>query len=62
VALDWREAAATWLDGVAALLLDADAGDLDAERRLLDAYRADGPSILGRPSSQHLPTEVSQFR
>jgi hypothetical protein len=42
---------AWWLDGVAALLLDADAGDLDAERRLLDMYRADdglhpGPTVL----------------
>lgn len=32
---------ARWLDGVAALLLDADGGDLVAERRLLDTYRAD---------------------
>jgi Transglutaminase-like superfamily len=32
---------AWWLDDVAALLLDADAGDLDAERQLLDRYRSD---------------------
>jgi hypothetical protein len=32
---------ARWLDGVATLLLAADAGDLDAERRLLAKYRDD---------------------
>ena len=32
---------ARWLDGVAALLLEADNADLDAERRLLDTYRVD---------------------
>lgn len=45
------EADATWLDPVAALLLSADAGDLDAERSLLDRYRTDpgphpGPAIM----------------
>jgi hypothetical protein len=42
---------ARWLDGVATLLLAADAGDLDAERRLLAKYRDDkglhpGPTVL----------------
>jgi hypothetical protein len=42
---------AGWLDGVADLLLDADAGDLVAEHRLLATYRADeglhpGPTVL----------------
>lgn len=32
---------ASWLDEVADLLLASDDGDLDAERRLLDRYRAD---------------------
>jgi hypothetical protein len=42
---------ARWLDGVATVLLGADAGDLDAERRLLAKYRDDeglhpGPTVL----------------
>lgn len=41
---------ATWLDPVAELLLAADGGDVEAERRLLDRYRADdglhpGPTV-----------------
>lgn len=32
---------ARWLDEVAALLLEADDGDLDAEQRLLERYRSD---------------------
>jgi len=40
-----------WMDEVADLLLDADAGDIEAERQLLDRYRADaglhpGPMVL----------------
>jgi hypothetical protein len=35
------EAAQVWMDDVAALLLAADAGDADAEQRLLARYRAD---------------------
>ena len=35
------EADADWMDGVAALLLAADAGDEAAERALLEQYRAD---------------------
>jgi hypothetical protein len=38
---EFTDAEAAELDGVAALLLAADAGDLDAERRLLERYRAD---------------------
>lgn len=42
---------AAWLDGVAALLIAADDGDLEAEQRLLSRYRSDpglhpGPTIL----------------
>lgn len=51
-----------WTDEIAALLLAADAGDLDAERRLLERYRSDpglhpGDTIVqasprGRPPVQ----------
>ncbi|MGH9228947.1 MAG: hypothetical protein ACRD07_09525 [Acidimicrobiales bacterium] len=45
------DADARWLDGVATLLLAADDGNLDAERRLLAKYRDDnglhpGPTVL----------------
>lgn len=43
---------ATWMDEIAALLLAADAGDLDAEATLLDRYRTD-PGL-------HPGTEVVQ--
>jgi Transglutaminase-like superfamily len=45
----------SWLDPVAALLLAADAGDLDAEQVLLDRYRCDPDLRPGREIRQASP-------
>lgn len=46
---------ATWMDGVAELLLAADAGDLDAERTLLGRYRDDAGLHPGETVVQASP-------
>lgn len=46
---------ARWMDDVAALLLAADDGDLDAERRLGARYRADAGLRPGRTVLQASP-------
>ena len=61
------ESDAAWLDGIAALLLAADAGDLDAEQALLDQYRSDDglhPGSRVRQGSPYgnPPIEVSLDR
>ena len=55
---------ARWLDDVAALLLAADAGDLDAEHHLLAKYRGDGglhpgPTVLQASPFGHDPHPVT---
>ncbi len=55
---------ARWLDDVAALLLAADAGDLDAEHHLLAKYRGDGglhpgPTVLQASPFGHDPHPVA---
>lgn len=58
---------ADWLDAIAELLLAADAGDLDAERRLLERYRVDsglrpGPTVVqGSPFGEE-PVTVTLAR
>lgn len=49
------EGDATWLDGVAELLLAADAGDLEAERAVLERYREDDGLHPGRRITQSSP-------
>ena len=55
---------AAWLDGVAALLLAADDGDLDAEAGALSRYRADaglhpGPTIVQASPFGDPPVDVT---
>lgn len=49
------EADATWLDDVAAMLTAADAGDLEAERELLERYRDDAGLNPGTTVMMHSP-------
>lgn len=49
------EEEAVWMDPIAELLVAADGGDLDAERRLLDRYRADADLHPGSTIEQASP-------
>ena len=58
-----RETDARWADEIAALLLAADDGDIEAERRLLERYHTDpglrpGPSVLQASPFGDPPIEV----
>ena len=46
---------AAWMDEVATMLIAADAGDVEVERRLLDRYRDDPGLRPGRTVMQHSP-------
>src|SRR4051812_12803761 len=46
---------ATWMDEIAAMLLAADAGDVEVEQRLLERYRTDAGLRPGASVTQHSP-------